>query len=272
MTQMDFGNYISAERNEYVRPGYRAECSGELTPRINIRDAKKGTRFYIEPAHGVPPVVLQSSLSSGPTWEHSLTELEDIRKERYGGGSPVKKMGLFASAAASFRSTAAASAAGISPDYLTVTSLSDGSYITISNGFAGDVLCLQSGEIPFLVRPGSFILCEQGVVLDTKLVDNSSFITDITGFSSWMEISGEGLCFLQGGINSDIMELEPGEVIRCTPGMLMGMTDSVRIVCVDPLSDGPAVRKVFGAEYEIILQADERGGIVCVSDRPLSKR
>ena len=268
MGQINFDSYINTEKKEYIRPGYRAEYGGKLTHRIDIRDAKKGTRFYMEPAHGTSPVMKQSALPSGPAWSYSMTELHDIRRERNGGNRPAKKMGFFESLVMSFASTADAHAVGISPDYLTVTAQSDGSYIRVANGLVGEVFCLQCGEVPFLVRPGSFIMCEQGVVLDIRLVDNSSFITDITGFGSWMEISGEGLCFLQGGSKLDVMELEPGEVVRCRQGLLMGMTDSVKIVRADPFSDDPAVRAVTEAEYELVLQADDRGGIICVSDRP----
>ena len=268
MGQINFDSYINTEKKEYIRPGYRAEYGGKLTHRIDIRDAKKGTRFYIEPAHSTPPVVMQSASTSGPTWEHSMTELEDIRRERYGGGSPAEKTDAGALTAGAPGTAAEARTAGISPDYLTVTAQSDGSYIRVANGLVGEVFCLQCGEVPFLVRPGSFIMCEQGVVLDIRLVDNSSFITDITGFGSWMEISGEGLCFLQGGSKLDVMELEPGEVVRCRQGLLMGMTDSVKIVRADPFSDDPAVRAVTEAEYELVLQADDRGGLICVSDMP----
>lgn len=268
MAQIYLDNFVNLNKKSYIRPGYRVEYTDELIPVIEIRDAKKGTRFYIEPAHGTSPVIKQSALPSGPAWSYSMTELNDIRRERNGGDSPVKKMGFFASFVASLGSTADARAAGISPDYLTATALGDGVAMMVSNRLEGKVFCLQSGEVPFLVRPGSFIMCEQGVVLGTKLVDSSRFTTDVTGFTHWVEISGEGLCFLQAGREFRATELEPGEYVSCPPGIVMGMTDSVKIVRVDPVRSALYVRDGLGAQYELILQADDRGGIVCVSDMP----
>ena len=266
MAQIHLDNYVNLNKRSYIRPGYRVEYSDERIPEIEIRDAKKGTRFYMEPAHGTSPVMKQSALPSGPAWSYSMTELHDIRRERNGGNRPAKKMGFFESLVMSFASTADAHAVGISPDYLTATALGDGAGMVVSNGLEGKIFCLQCGGVPFLVRPGSFIMCEQGVVPGTKLVDNDRFTTDTVGFTNWLEISGEGLCFLQAGRKFRAMELEPGEYASYPPGALMGMTDSVKIVRVDPVRSAPYIREGLGAEYAIVLQADARGGIVCTSD------
>ena len=147
MAQIHLDNYVNLNKKSYIRPGYRVEYSDERIPEIEIRDAKKGTRFYMEPAHGTSPVMKQSALPSGPAWSYSMTELHDIRRERNGGNRPAKKMGFFESLVMSFASTADAHAVGISPDYLTATALGDGAGMVVSNGLEGKIFCLQCGAL-----------------------------------------------------------------------------------------------------------------------------
>lgn len=268
-----FENYINRNKIKYERPKYTAKYNaGGFTHSIDICDTQKNTCFYLEPAHnGIAPITVQSCQApeEGSDWECDVVDFLEISRSTYGQGNSDERTAA-SSMIPSFRSTAEARFISISPSYIKVKAKFDFSNIRISSPWGGEIFCLQGGEMPFLVRPGSFIMCEQGVCLGTRLIDgeNETLITNEVGFKGFMVIRGEGLCFLQAGDFLDIWELEPGEVVLCNPKLLMGITESVHMKGLSSTSPDPAVRRIMGMEYELILKADERGGIVCCSNLP----
>lgn len=249
---------------------------GTTTHSIVIREAAQKTCFFIEPAHNnCPPIMLQSVTSKGePAWEHDSVDFEEIRRiaSVNAADHDSPSFGKFFS---SIRSTSKAKSIGISPNYIKILAKTDCSEVQICHGFCGEVFCLQAGEIPFLVRPGSFLMCEMGVILDIQMVSsnlkgiNDAFLIRQLGYSGFIKIFGDGLCFLQGGSFFEIIELKPGESCKCHPKYIMGFSESVSIRKIDYVSSDLAIRHALGADYEFVLKADERGGIICLSNKPV---
>ena len=265
MEPINFSNYIDPHRQSYTRPNYEAQYSGSQIRTIELENVRRDTCFFMEPArNGISPIVFKSG-----DWERSFVDLNQVGKAPE--TTPTRKMGFFTSMLLSFQPTAAAKGIGVSPDYIKVRAKEDGCAMGISSGIAGDVFCLQAGEIPFLARPGSFILCEQGVSLGTRPIEGSgnAFLISQLGYRGFLVLSGQGLCFLQGGPQLFIRKLGPGQSIDIYPRQLLGMSGSVSIAGTRSTSPDLAVRRTLGSDYELTLQADSRGGVVCVSE-PLS--
>lgn len=257
---------IHPEQTTFRRPGYRAEIKNGVSYCISIM-AGRGQRFYVEPARG-PETAPIISRSEG--WESSLTEFADIGR-RAGKAEPPQKRGLFGSLAASLDSTKQAATAGLSPSYLTLQSPEYGGFFEVCNGYRGRCFCVEAteGGPAFYARPGSFILCDQGIRLGTKMVHRDSVVTTHMGFSHWLTIGGDGLCFLLAGGALGVSFMEPGEESAVYPPMLMGISETVSVVGLRPVEGSPSARLALGYEQELIIKAGPEGGYCCLSGRPV---
>lgn len=257
---------INPEQTTFKRPGYQAEVKNGASWCVHIQTDRK-QKFHIEPARG-PETAPIASRSRG--WVSSLTEFADINREA-GTGEPPQKRGLFGSLVASLDSTKQAATAGLSPSYLTLQSPEDGGFFKVCNGYRGRCFCVEAteGGPAFYARPGSFILCDQGIRLGTKMVHRDSVVTTHMGFSHWLTIGGDGLCFLLAGDALGVSFMEPGEEATIYPPMLMGISETVSVVGLRPVEGSPSARLALGYEQELVIKAGSEGGYCCLSGRPV---
>lgn len=269
-----FKNYIDLAKNEYTRSQYILRYSGDLSPLITVEYADKDSCFFIAPTTNHRPLIAFSSVGTDGKsgWSYKMVEYKDVGGEkRVNNGS--RRTGK--SILQSIISTSDSSFIGASPTYIKIRAKSNESSIGIMHGFMGKTVCLHAGMVPFLARPDSFLMCEKGVVLNRFLLSHINGISDPVlydrfGYYGFLKISGNGLCFLQGGCHLEIIGLEPGQAYSCHPRYIMGFSESVSIKAIDYISADQPVWDALGMDSAIIMKADERGGILLLSDKPYS--